>query len=99
MGNEVQIIDLSKEMEEELKNLSKQTGDVKLNELTQKIVTSDDDVPESDLFRDQSKQKWNNPLIDKQKDAMTKQLIHLAKLQKERSSPKYKDQQYLNSPQ
>ena len=39
--------------------------------------------PESNLFRHESGKKWNNPLIDKQKKEMSKQLIHLAKQHKE----------------
>ena len=54
-------------------------------------VTMDDDdeeLPNSNLYRDGSSQNWKNKLIDKQKAEMTKQLIHLAKLQNENNSNK-----------
>ena len=60
---------------------------LKLNELT---ITKDDevDLPESNLYRSRSFKKWenNSPLMKKQKDEMTKQLIYLAKLQNESSN-------------
>ena len=110
--NLTQIDSLEKEMKEELLKLSQETKDVDLNQisqnlsqLSQNIVFSDmdadaddeDELPESNLFRDESEAKWNNPLIAKQKDEMTKQLIHLAKLQKQNSDSKHSPRSRVSS--
>merc|ERR1712228_268109 len=101
--NDSQIDSLSCEMTAELLNLKKSVSDLheldlmtkSLSQFTQEIIVSDEtdeDLPESNLYRDESQAKWDNPLIDKQKDEMTKHLIHLAKLQNESESNKKRNE-------
>merc|ERR1712228_515060 len=88
--NDSQIDSLSCEMTAELLNLTKS-----LSQFTQEIIVSDEtdeDLPESNLYRDESQAKWDNPLIDKQKVEVTKHLIHLAKLQNESESNKKRNE-------
>merc|ERR1712228_190710 len=70
---------------------------VPTNDKVLESISTDDDeeLPESNLYRDESQRKWNNPLIDKQKDEMTKQLIHLAKQHKKESSQNKSNDEFV----
>merc|ERR1719189_939060 len=41
----------------------------------------DDGLPNSNLYRDGSSENWKHKLIEKRKQDMTKEMVHLAKLQ------------------
>merc|ERR1712129_614733 len=100
MGNEIkaQLVNLGKQIDDltmhkltqSLSGMSKELLSSETSKVDESDESEDDEVlPESNLYRDESQRKWNNPLIDKQKDEMSKQLIHLAKQHKSKSSNEF----------
>eukprot|EP01084_Bolivina_argentea_P055116 101065_1 len=93
MYNNNNILDEEYEMKQQLLDLSKQISNEKINELHQNNQLSqeillgdilysetenDEDLPNSNLFRDPSQAKWDRESIDKTKKEMTRQMLILA---------------------
>eukprot|EP01084_Bolivina_argentea_P182265 314690_1 len=87
-----QLDDLHKEMSEQLAELSRHVSSDKIeelhknNELSQNIFvpskilnynSENEKLPNANLFRDGSSEKWNKTFIDKQKLEMQKEMLHL----------------------
>ena len=89
------IDDLHDEMKEALMDLSKQATESQLNTLSGDFVNVSYDenvninlppnVRQSNLYRHASNQYWGKDSIEKQKEEMKKQMIHLAQLHQQQS--------------
>eukprot|EP00483_Globobulimina_turgida_P002207 UN02209 len=79
-------------MSQQLFELTKHASDVEINQLNQSNQLSqqifipsklnkmdrDESLPNSSLYRDAGKDRWKKQLVDKEKQEMAKQMMHLA---------------------
>mmetsp|Transcript_51059 Transcript_51059/g.84777 ORF Transcript_51059/g.84777 Transcript_51059/m.84777 type:complete len:246 (-) Transcript_51059:24-761(-) len=79
--------ELELDMKQQLEQLSQvnlkdgQNAQMKLDHSEQVLMgSSDDDLPESSLFRVASQQKWTSNEVDEQLTQMQKEILHLAKV-------------------
>eukprot|EP01084_Bolivina_argentea_P220518 373707_1 len=72
------IEELTFEMHQQLHNLINNNIIMDFESDNIVIVSDDEDIPSSNLYRNKSKEKWSKKTIDIQRNQMKKEILHLA---------------------